>query len=66
MRPLSLFKVLEVLAECSMHAHIKKYKFVQSSILSLGHVVSNEGVSSDTRIIEKVVSFAIPCNVPEV
>lgn len=66
MWPLLLFKVLEVLPECSMHAHIKKYKFVQSSILFLGHVVSNEGVSPDTRMTEKVVSFAIPCNVPEV
>ena len=44
----------------------KKCHFFDTSVLFLGHVLSSEGISANTKKVDKVQDWSIPTNAKEV
>ena len=58
--------VLQTLRERQLYAKLSKCQFWLDMVAFLGHVISAEGVSVDSKKIEFVVSWKPPKNVTEV
>jgi len=54
--------VLEILRKNESHAKLMKHEFWLGQVASLGHVVSNEGVSVDPQRIEAIIKWPNPKN----
>ena len=60
-----LLKVLDRLKDEGLKLSLDKCKFCQTSVSYVGHIVSQDGVSTDPSKIEAVSSWPRPCNVTE-
>jgi hypothetical protein len=61
-----LRRVLQRLKEKRMYAKFSKCEFWLDSVTFLGHVVSKEGISVDSKKVEAVVNWERPTNVHEI
>ena len=62
---LRLKVVLQRLRERNITINMKKSKFLQESVLYMGHVLSAEGISPDQTRVEAISSLKAPTNVHE-
>lgn len=60
-----LMRVLTCLKEYGLKLSLEKCKFFQTSVRYLGHVVSDNGVETDTEKIEALKTWPIPKNLKE-
>ena len=56
----NLREVFERLKEAHLKLSPKKYNFFKTKVTLLGHIVSNEGVSTDPSKIKAVTDWLIP------
>jgi hypothetical protein len=60
-----LATMLDILQKEQCHVKMGKCVFVQQSVAYLGHVVSAEGVATDTSKIESICTWPVPVNQKE-
>src|SRR6266498_3702152 len=54
--------VFKVLREAGLMVKVKKYEFAKKELKFLGHVISREGIRTDSKKIEKMVNIGPPKN----
>ena len=59
----NLEEVLEHLQSAGLCLKPKKCKFAQESVVYLGHVVTKEGIETDTQKVEAVRSYPVPASI---
>nr|ABA98724.1 retrotransposon protein, putative, unclassified [Oryza sativa Japonica Group] len=61
-----LRRVFQLLTDHQLKVKRSKCSFARASLPYLGHVISAEGVATDSKNIQAVHNWAVPCNVKEV
>lgn len=61
-----LRRVFQLLTDHQLKVKRSKCSFARASLTYLGHVISAEGVATDSKNIQAVRNWAVPCNVKEV
>lgn len=61
-----LREVLQILREKQLYAKFSKCEFWLREVVFLGHVVSGEGISVDSKKVEAIIDWERPKNVSEV
>ena len=58
----NLEKVLERICQAGLRLKPKKCKFARTSVVYLGHVVTEDGIKTDPQKIEAVRAYPVPSN----